>query len=90
MNKNNLPIKIILQKTEDIFSNRGGGTPKFFGEVTPQLQAEISNKFESLLKFYNDVFEENENILLSAKSQSNRRQLPSHTNRMIYVEIALL
>lgn len=62
MNKNNLPIKIILQKTEDIFSNRGGGTPKFFGEVTPQLQAEISNKFESLLKFYNDVFEENENI----------------------------
>lgn len=62
MNKNNLPIKIILQKTEDIFSNRGGGSPKFFGELTPQLQTEISNKFEALLEFYNDVFEENENI----------------------------
>lgn len=62
MDKNNLPIKIVLQKTEDIFSNHGGGKTKFFGEVTPQLQAEISNKFESLLEFYNDIFEENENI----------------------------
>ncbi|WP_458408148.1 S8 family peptidase [Anaerotignum sp.] len=62
MTKNNLPIKIVLQKTEDIFSNHGGGKTKFFGEVTPQLQTEISNKFESLLEFYNDVFTENENI----------------------------
>ena len=62
MSKNNLPIKIILQKTDDIFSNSGGGKTKFFSEVTPQLQIDISNKFESLLEYYNDVFEENENI----------------------------
>lgn len=62
MSKNNLPIKIILQKTDDIFSNPGGGKTKFFSEVTPQLQIDISNKFESLLEYYNDVFEENENI----------------------------
>ena len=62
MSKNNLPIKIILQKTDDIFSNSGGGKTKFFSEVTLQLQIDISNKFESLLEYYNDVFEENENI----------------------------
>lgn len=62
MNKNNLPIKIVLQKTEDIYNNHGGGKAKFFGEVTPELQTEISNKFEALLEFYNDVFTENENI----------------------------
>ena len=44
MSKNNLPIKIILQKTDDIFSNPGGGKTKFFSEVTPQLQIDISNK----------------------------------------------
>lgn len=44
MSKNNLPIKIILQKTDDIFSNSGGGKTKFFSEVTPQLQIDISLK----------------------------------------------
>lgn len=62
MAKNNLPIKIILQKAEDIYPNHHGGGTKFFGDVTPQLQKEMSNKFESLLEFYNDVFQENENI----------------------------
>lgn len=62
MAKNNLPIKIVLQKAEDIFPNHGGGGAKFFGEVTPQLQMEITNKFESLLEFYDDVFKENENV----------------------------
>lgn len=62
MAKNNLPIKIVLQKAEDIFPNHGGGGTKFFGEVTPQLQTEITNKFESLLEFYDDVFKENENV----------------------------
>lgn len=62
MSQNNLPIKLILQKTTDIIKNPGGGEPKFFGEVTPQLKTEIVGKFESLLSFYNDVFAENENI----------------------------
>ena len=62
MGKNNLPIKIVLQKAEDIFPNHGGGESKFFGEVTPQVQREMSDKFESLLEFYGGVFEENENI----------------------------
>lgn len=62
MNKNNLPIKVVLQKTEDIYRNNPGGKIKFFGEVTPQLQTEISGKFESLLNFYDEVFEENENV----------------------------
>lgn len=62
MSKKNLPIKVILQKTEDVYRNNGGGKLKFFGEVTPQLQTEISGKFESLLTFYDEVFQENENI----------------------------
>ena len=56
MSKKNLPIKVILQKTEDVYRNNGGGKLKFFGEVTPQLQTEISGKFESLLTFYDEVF----------------------------------
>lgn len=62
MNKKNLPIKIVLQKTDDIYRNTGGGETKFFGEVTPKLQEEISNKFENLLKFYDEVFQENRNV----------------------------
>lgn len=62
MSKKNLPIKVILQKNEDIFVNNAGGKIKFFCDVTPQLQNEISTKFQSLLDFYDDVFTENENV----------------------------
>ena len=62
MSENNLPIKLVLPKTTDIVSNTPGGKLKFFGEVTPQLKAEISNKFETLLTFYSDVFQESETI----------------------------
>ena len=62
MNENNLPIKLVLQKATDIVPNTPGGTLKFFGDVTPQLKSEITNKFESLLTFYSDVFKENEKI----------------------------
>ena len=62
MSENNLPIKLVLQKTTDIMKNTGGGETKFFGDVTPQLKNEIIDKFESLLCFYEDVFLEGENI----------------------------
>lgn len=62
MSENNLPIKLVLPKTSDIVPNTGGGQLKFFGEVTPQLKREITDKFETLLSFYSDVFNENESI----------------------------
>ncbi len=62
MSENNLPIKLVLQKTTDIMKNTGGGEMKFFGDVTPQLKDEIIDKFEFLLSFYEDVFLEGENI----------------------------
>ena len=62
MSENNLPIKLVLSKTTDIVLNSGGGQLKFFGEVTPQLKREITDKFENLLSFYSDVFNENESI----------------------------
>ena len=62
MSEKNLPIKLILQKESDILPNNGGGNLKFFGEVTPNLKREITNKFEYLLSFYEDIFNENEII----------------------------
>lgn len=62
MSENNLPIKLVLPKATDIVPNTGGGKLKFFGEVTPELKKEITDKFETLLSFYSDVFNENEAI----------------------------
>ncbi|SHJ11416.1 hypothetical protein SAMN02745671_02715 [Anaerovibrio lipolyticus DSM 3074] len=62
MSENNLPIKLVLPKTDDIIPNKGGGEVKFFGEVTPELKKEITGKLENLLLFYADVFCESENI----------------------------
>ena len=62
MSENNLPIKLVLPKTTDIVPNIGGGDLKFFGKVTPELKKGITDKFEELLSFYSDVFDENEAI----------------------------
>ena len=42
--------------------NTGGGKLKFFGEVTSELKKDINDKFETLLSFYADVFNENEKV----------------------------
>ena len=58
--KKNLPIKLVMQKTSDIQPNHGGGSTKYFGEFTSELQNRVSEKFEKILMFYEDVFQENE------------------------------
>ncbi|MDY0287446.1 MAG: hypothetical protein RBR15_01325 [Sphaerochaeta sp.] len=58
MSKKYLPIQVVYQKKSDTRRNTGGGETKFFGEVTPELQKDITNKFSSILAFYQDVFEE--------------------------------
>ncbi|MDR2202973.1 MAG: S8 family peptidase [Nitrososphaerota archaeon] len=63
MGDKNLPIKIVQQKTIDNHKNQpGGGDPKCFGEVTPELQVEIAEKFEKILTHYDALFSENELI----------------------------
>ena len=62
MSDNNLPIKIVLPRTSDIQKNLGGGKTKFFGEVTPELQSKTIEKFNDMLAYYKDVFEENERL----------------------------
>ncbi len=62
MKDKNLPIKLVLQKSSDIKNNQGGGKTKFFGEVTHELQEDISAKFKGILDFYEDIFQENELI----------------------------
>lgn len=59
MSKKYLPIQVVYQKKSDTRRNKGGGETKFFGEVTPELQSDISNKFSDILEFYQDVFKEN-------------------------------
>ena len=60
MKEKNLPIKLVMQKAEDTKSNDPGGKVTFFGEVTNELQTAIEGKFEQVLNFYQDVFNENE------------------------------
>ncbi len=60
MREKNLPIKVVLQRVTDTKRNKGGGNIKFFGEVTESLQNNITQKFEHVLEFYDDVFNENE------------------------------
>jgi len=62
MSENNLPIKIVLPRASDIQKNLGGGKTRFFGEVTPELQSQTIEKFNEMLTFYKDVFEENEKL----------------------------
>jgi hypothetical protein len=38
MSEKNLPIKLVLQKATDTKRNEGGGSLKFFGPVTQELQ----------------------------------------------------
>ena len=58
MKDKNLPIKLVLQKSSDIQKNEGRGSTKFFGDVTQELQDNIAAKFENILDFYEDIFQE--------------------------------
>ncbi len=62
MNKKNLPIKIIMQRSSDITPNIPNGKPKFFGDVNKDLQDEVINKLERLSIYYDDLFNETEVI----------------------------
>lgn len=62
MKERNLPIKLVLQKSSDVQKNQGRGNIKFFGDVTQELQQNITTQFEDILDFYKDVFLENELI----------------------------
>lgn len=62
MNEKNLPIKLIMQKTEDIKKNPGGGKTHFFGDVTNALQIAVENMLDNVLDYYSKVFEENARV----------------------------
>lgn len=59
MKEKNLPIKLIMQKNEDIKKNLGGGDPHFFGDVTNALQTSVEGMLVGVLDYYSKVFEEN-------------------------------
>ena len=62
MNEKNLPIKLIMQKTEDIKKNLGGSKPHFFGDVTNALQIAVENMLDNVSDYYSKVFEENARV----------------------------
>lgn len=62
MSEKNLPIKLVLQKASDTQKNQGGGSIKFFCDVTQELQNVITEKFEGVLSYYESVFQESELI----------------------------
>ncbi len=67
MAEKNLPIKLIMQRSTDIYKNQGGGSTKFFGDVTPELKKTLIEKLEHVGDFYADVFSENEHVPAIAK-----------------------
>lgn len=58
MEKKNLPIKIILQRNNDVVPNKPNGSKKFFGEVNDELQDKIINQLEEMADYYKDILEE--------------------------------
>jgi hypothetical protein len=62
MANKNLPIKMVLPKESDKQKNLPGGGNKFFGDVTPELQASIAGMFEYALDYYDNVFSTNRMI----------------------------
>ncbi len=55
-NYERLPIKVVFSRKQDKIKNSGGGKAKFFGEVTPELRKNLSDKFVSLNKYYTENF----------------------------------
>lgn len=82
MSENNLPIKLVLPKAGDISPNIGGGKLKFFGEVTPELKKELSDKFATLSSFYSELFNENEEIPAVGKITNGLRKRGYITNNL--------
>lgn len=46
MSEKNLPIKLVLQKASDTQKNQGGGSIKFFCDVTQELQNVITENLK--------------------------------------------
>lgn len=67
MSNKNLPIKVVMQRGEDIVKNLGNGRVKFFGEVTEELQKKLVNEMDKLKSYYTDFFQENPNVPAVAK-----------------------
>ena len=67
MGEKNLPIMVVMQREKDTQKKPGGGKLTFFGEVNDALKNEVAGKFESILGFYENVFEENPKIPVVGK-----------------------
>ena len=59
MKEHNLPIKLIMQRSSDSKKNTAGGGNRFFCAFTPELQSNIIDGFESILDYYDNLFERN-------------------------------
>ena len=62
MEERNLPIKLIMQKSEDSVNNEGRGGTKFFCDVTDQLKDSIISGFSEISSYYENLFQENERV----------------------------
>lgn len=67
MANKNLPVKIILQRSDDIRPNTGGGSKKMFCEVNETLQDNLIDKLEVLGEYYDKVNDGGENLPVIGK-----------------------
>lgn len=75
MGDRNLPVKIVLPRSEDIKKNLGNGSTKFFGELTNEKIEIIVERFEKCLEYYEDVFTEHKNVPAIGKIKVKKKAI---------------
>ncbi|EOU1942759.1 TPA: S8 family peptidase [Clostridium perfringens] len=71
----NLPVKIILQRNDDIRPNIGRGSNKMFCEVNEALQDEIISKLNNLSDYYDKVYSSEENLPCIGKIKMKKKAI---------------
>ncbi|GAA0733686.1 S8 family peptidase [Clostridium oceanicum] len=75
MDKKNLPVKIILQRKNDLVANIGMGNTKFFCDVNEKLKNTIIKQLENTVDYYKDIFNVSSKLPLMGKIKMKKEAI---------------